>query len=539
MSKKKIILIVLYILLAVAVIAMIGQAVTEKKFDTDTLTRGGILFVSCVLGIVKISTMERSDSPNSEFYESQYEKELKYAFVEPERKHLRKKLIKAIAKYNKNNYKGAVETLKSLLPECQTNGDHVTVRLFLALCFTEAGRPDVAIELYHDIIRNDTTNSTVWSNLGFLYKSQGENQKAIECYGYALENDPNNPFAHNNLGMSYFAVGEYEKAIECCKKALEIKGNLHQAASNICLAYCALKDEENCEKYFKIAVTLGYDASRLQNALESLRAGNFTTQNAISDLPDDIGKSVREFELTTALPYLRVSIPSNAGSSRFGGKPIGDPPKDANGKPMRLLAAIYCSELLGLPDFPDHGIIQFFIAENEIYGADIENPNNSENFRVTYTEDENQGTDEKYFKHEASDIFPLHGCYRLKFEPAKMSMTDADYRFREQLDKFLIHNGAPDCDHMDENHFEAISERFHSEGHKIGGYPHFTQSDPRESAPELQKYDTLLLQIDSNDLPDGTPLVTIGDGGVLNFFISRAALLSRNFSDIMYTWDCY
>ena len=67
--------------------------------------------------------------------------------------------------------------------------------------------------------------------------------------------------------------------------------------------------------------------------------------------------------------------------------------------------------------------------------------------------------------------------------------------------------------------------------HQLGGYPYFTQTDPRWGGayPDL---DVLLFQLDSQLAENrGEPdLVLWGDCGVGNFFISREALKKRDFS---------
>ena len=93
----------------------------------------------------------------------------------------------------------------------------------------------------------------------------------------------------------------------------------------------------------------------------------------------------------------------------------------------------------------------------------------------------------------------------------------------------------------DDESFDDILEEINDEisgcGNKIGGYPYFTQSDPREY-DGLDVYDTLLLQIDSmDDYENG--YIMWGDGGVCNFFINREKLKNLDFSDVLYNWDCY
>ena len=73
--------------------------------------------------------------------------------------------------------------------------------------------------------------------------------------------------------------------------------------------------------------------------------------------------------------------------------------------------------------------------------------------------------------------------------------------------------------------------------HQLDGYPYFTQSDPRGEKPEYDRMDTLLFQLDS-DGRGREDLVLWGDCGVGGFFINREDLCRRDFSKVLYNWDC-
>ena len=79
---------------------------------------------------------------------------------------------------------------------------------------------------------------------------------------------------------------------------------------------------------------------------------------------------------------------------------------------------------------------------------------------------------------------------------------------------------------------KEIGKKLFDGGHKIGGFPNFTQSDIRE----VGDYEILLLQIDS----EGTEKNEIiwGDCGVANFFIREKDLKELNFEKVIYNWDC-
>ena len=70
----------------------------------------------------------------------------------------------------------------------------------------------------------------------------------------------------------------------------------------------------------------------------------------------------------------------------------------------------------------------------------------------------------------------------------------------------------------------------------IGGYAFFTQSDPREIAPDEDWL--LLLEIQSSMTMD-QPSVLWGDAGIGAFFIRPEDLRNRDFSRVLYTWDSH
>ena len=70
---------------------------------------------------------------------------------------------------------------------------------------------------------------------------------------------------------------------------------------------------------------------------------------------------------------------------------------------------------------------------------------------------------------------------------------------------------------------------------KMGGYPYFIGEDIRKNDLSRQTYDTLLLQIISDDELD----IMWGDCGVLKFFINREKLEKLDFSDVLLFTEDY
>ncbi|MDE5764495.1 MAG: DUF1963 domain-containing protein [Ruminococcus sp.] len=205
----------------------------------------------------------------------------------------------------------------------------------------------------------------------------------------------------------------------------------------------------------------------------------------------------------------------------------GDFPADSKGSQLRLLAQIEC-EKIHLDDFPEKGLLQFWILNDDISGIDWDNQTNQDGFRVIYYPEIDKTVTEEEVKskfveneYDSEDMMPVFGEYGLIFSESTSKYYDfADEKYE-------------DLDDVPEDACGSI----------IGGIPYFTQTDPREYSEELQKYDYLLFQLDSFCMEDddGTcdDAVMWGDSGVGNFFINTEKLKNLDFSDVLYNWDCY
>jgi len=131
-----------------------------------------------------------------------------------------------------------------------------------------------------------------------------------------------------------------------------------------------------------------------------------------------------------------------------------------------------------------------------------------------------------------SENVPVYKPHSLSFSPQDDYWGIGDVRYEEK-GEFKIADIVKKYPAMEDELEEAGWENFQSTGHKIGGYAYFTQEDPRigRGAEKIKDY-ILLLQIDSDDD------IMWGDMGVANFFIHPDDLAKKDFSKVMYTWDC-
>lgn len=122
---------------------------------------------------------------------------------------------------------------------------------------------------------------------------------------------------------------------------------------------------------------------------------------------------------------------------------------------------------------------------------------------------------------------------KLRFEAGYQPVTLGDYRF-EEFSRDAIHLEEIDDDSVEMEFHRLYNKHFENHGHKIGGYPFFTQTDPREWEETYQEHNILLLQIDTDDSLG----IMRGDCGIANFFMRKEDLLNLKFSNVLYNWDC-
>lgn len=240
--------------------------------------------------------------------------------------------------------------------------------------------------------------------------------------------------------------------------------------------------------------------------------------------------------------------------SKFGGIPYWDLqkeyPLDSQGQKMMLLAQInFTKAALEDERLPKQGMLQFFLsADNEEYGIDWEEADSQKDFRVVYHQEiDTSVRKEQILAMEIPDsdkqeYSPVLKEVSVNIVNAMAAPGSADYRFENIFSETVKELYGEDMqeqgfyDYLSEEDFDYLLEACNNEGHWILGYPHFTQNDPREYR-EDHYYDTLLLQIDSEMTDE--EYVMWGDCGVANFFINGEALQKRDFSKVLYNWDCY
>jgi len=262
------------------------------------------------------------------------------------------------------------------------------------------------------------------------------------------------------------------------------------------------------------------------------------------ELPDELLVYKERIE-STIKPFVEIKARAEDNlllwQSKFGGLPYFPRglqyPQDSNGQAMFLLAQINFGETPILESFPEKGILQFYISGgSDVYGACFESPARQDDFKVLYfpeiTENEGLLVTEFGFLPE-SDLLPMEKQSSLTFNLRHAPLPVVDYRFEPtilNLNRKSRYEFYKDYQSV----YEEYEKLFGSEGHKIGGYPYFTQNDPREYETYKGEEYRLLFQMDTDEEAG----IIWGDCGVANFFITEKDLLSKNFTRVLYNWDC-
>lgn len=197
---------------------------------------------------------------------------------------------------------------------------------------------------------------------------------------------------------------------------------------------------------------------------------------------------------------------------------------------MKLLAQLNFAEMPELPDFPASGILQFYISvSDDVCGLNFDDQCAQTGFCIKYfehvTEDNAELVDDFSFVQVEEDDFPIQSEAAITPELSVEWVLPSDFQFEQYAGMEAF------------EYFEQFDEEVYDEytangfGHKIGGYASFTQEDPRY---DYQDHTILLLQIDSDD---DIGSMWVGTG-IANFFITPDDLKKKDFSNVLYNWDC-
>lgn len=383
-----------------------------------------------------------------------------------------------------------------------------------------------------------------------------------------------------HVGEIRLKAGQPQKALQSFRKSLELRewvldsptyerGYIHQRMAE---AYKLLNDSEKAERETDTALEIFEETvhQNMEKGNPPLFAGE--TESCQKEMvkikrerglwlkAEEVEEIAEEIRARTGMPAYSLVIHTEKTpdifDSKFGGVPYWDEkkeyPKDSDGNPLMLLAQINLEQAKAEAPLPQKGMLQFFIGSDDVFGMNFDAPDCQDTFRVIYHEE----IDPRVTRDKVLALCPPVGTEEEneEYSPVlrevavdvvkKIAYMGNQSREFERLFKDIAKEKFG-CDLKEEFIYSAMEPEVYSKmakelfctGHWLLGYPLFTQYDPREENEKYQYYDTLLFQMDS-DYIDGEYYVIWGDCGVGNFFINGEDLKKRNFSRVLYNWDC-
>ncbi|MBT1176546.1 DUF1963 domain-containing protein [Bifidobacterium callimiconis] len=237
------------------------------------------------------------------------------------------------------------------------------------------------------------------------------------------------------------------------------------------------------------------------------------------------------------------------------------PVNPGNGVPMVLLAQWNFARLPHLDGFPQNGLLQCFVDATDdtldpdftTFDDDIDDGKTWESWKIRYIPANLLLTDAAYAAQVITPHWQLrHGGvkptnvpfddenmqFKLHGEATSQPMGVTDYHYEDLLESCLEQLDDDDRELLDGKYADVESllfDRISGDGHRIGGYPLFTQDDPRTYMDEEEAADLVMVaQINSIEFK-----MMLGDNGIGHIFIPAEALHDLDFDQAFYQWDCY
>lgn len=195
-------------------------------------------------------------------------------------------------------------------------------------------------------------------------------------------------------------------------------------------------------------------------------------------------------------------------------------PTNKDGIKGTFLAQVNFAEMPKLQDFPESGILQFFVCE---WGYD-----EPESYVYYYPE---VLTDEALLESEVEKIADYENSmpYGLDFE-AKIIFKDIELQVVT-----LDENNIVEIDYDDNKKWDTYYELMEHEetaDHRLGGYGVYAQDCNRDN-PD----DVLLFQLISELREEWD--ICWGDAGTAHYFINREDLKNKRFDQVYFRADCH
>ncbi len=247
-------------------------------------------------------------------------------------------------------------------------------------------------------------------------------------------------------------------------------------------------------------------------------------------------KVIEMFKEKTKKDCYKISIEEGEPSildDKIGGKPylpIGEEyPKDKNGEPLALLLQVNLKNI-DLEGYPKKGILEIYTDKDVDYPCQ---------YAIKYFED---GLEyQTNLPNVDLSHYIVKNSLKINLTKDVCYMSINDYRFPKimcdivnKIYETSLNNYGDLDDYFGEfAWYDKLNDGYINHPITLGGYPDFTQRDPRFDMNENK--DECLFKLDSWG---GFKTFSIGDSGILFVLISKKDIENSSFENGIVDWDC-
>jgi tetratricopeptide (TPR) repeat protein len=114
----------------------------------------------------------------------------------------------------------------------QADASHADSHHLLGVIAYQTGRHAQAVASIQQALRLNPWAGIFYSNLGVVYEALGQKQEALKCFEQALRFQPQSAEAHNALGNVLRDVGRHQEALTHCLQAIQLRPDFPEAHDN-------------------------------------------------------------------------------------------------------------------------------------------------------------------------------------------------------------------------------------------------------------------------------------------------------------------
>jgi tetratricopeptide (TPR) repeat protein len=199
------------------------------------------------------------------------------------------------ARMRKRDFSGAASEFEAVL-KAQPNNQIARYRLGLAQAnlYMSQNKPDRAIQVINQQIRDFPDQNEPYETLGQIYLAQKNYAKAEESFRKALTIDKNSLRAYGLLGQLFMIQKSQDKAIQEFTNALKVNPKFIQAHILMATIYESKNDREKAKSHYREALKINPESPVAANNLAWILAESGSNLDEALKLAQTAARELRD-----------------------------------------------------------------------------------------------------------------------------------------------------------------------------------------------------------------------------------------------------